>query len=155
MHVCNGAGGCLPQTKECASGYCFDGVCCDSACGGTCEACAEPGSIGTCLAVKGAPRTGRAPCVGAGTACGGQCDGTAPFSCAFPSADVTCGAGCAGASVQRCDGAGSSACVAPAPAGTSHSGGCARGAPGGADAKDCAATLALAAARLHRRRRNA
>ena len=33
---------------DCASQLCVDGVCCDTACTGTCEACNLPGTAGTC-----------------------------------------------------------------------------------------------------------
>lgn len=38
--IANGQG-CQAGT-ECASGFCVDGVCCDSACDGVCESCAAP-----------------------------------------------------------------------------------------------------------------
>lgn len=34
---------------ECGSGFCTDGVCCETACDGSCESCAGPGSKGICL----------------------------------------------------------------------------------------------------------
>ncbi len=55
---CDAAGTCQTGLKangstctagtECGSGNCVDGVCCDSACSGTCYACNNPGSEGTC-----------------------------------------------------------------------------------------------------------
>ncbi len=33
---------------ECSSGNCVDGVCCESACSGTCESCNLPGKVGRC-----------------------------------------------------------------------------------------------------------
>jgi hypothetical protein len=33
---------------DCTSGFCADGVCCNSSCGGTCQACNIAGSVGTC-----------------------------------------------------------------------------------------------------------
>src|SRR5262249_30208599 len=33
---------------ECASGNCVDGVCCNSACSGTCQACNIVGNVGAC-----------------------------------------------------------------------------------------------------------
>jgi MYXO-CTERM domain-containing protein len=36
---------------ECESGQCVDGICCSDACTGTCESCAVPGSIGSCVIV--------------------------------------------------------------------------------------------------------
>ncbi|HEY8922952.1 MAG TPA: hypothetical protein VIU64_01155, partial [Polyangia bacterium] len=59
--TCNGAGACvaLPDMKkangqpcsgatQCVSGFCADGVCCNTACGDACQSC----TTGTCLAVK-------------------------------------------------------------------------------------------------------
>ena len=56
--VCNGAGACVKVNGascggagECVSGFCTDGVCCESTCSGTCQACAavKTGSVnGTC-----------------------------------------------------------------------------------------------------------
>jgi hypothetical protein len=36
---------------ECASGFCTDGVCCETACGGICEKCNLSGQLGLCLPV--------------------------------------------------------------------------------------------------------
>jgi hypothetical protein len=33
---------------QCASGVCADGVCCSGGCDGACEACNQPGRVGTC-----------------------------------------------------------------------------------------------------------
>ncbi len=57
---CNGAGACgffptgaaCTLGAECVSGNCVDGVCCSSACGGTCKACNVAGSIGTCTNIS-------------------------------------------------------------------------------------------------------
>jgi len=59
--ACNGAGACaaLPDMKkangqpcsgtaQCVSGFCADGVCCNSACGDPCQSC----TTGACVAVK-------------------------------------------------------------------------------------------------------
>lgn len=91
--VCSSAG-------ECESGFCADGVCCNTACGGQCEACAGA-TKGTCTPVTGIPIAPRMPCTGAGTSCGGTCDGTST-SCTYVAAATICGASCAG----TCDGAG-------------------------------------------------
>src|ERR1700679_2845346 len=34
---------------QCATGFCFDGVCCQSDCSGVCQTCSAAGSVGTCL----------------------------------------------------------------------------------------------------------
>jgi hypothetical protein len=95
------------DARECSSDFCVDGVCCDQACSGQCQACGEPGSAGTCIAAKGKPRAPRVDCAGSGTTCGGQCDGVNIAACAYPTADQSCGTGCADAKHQACDGAGS------------------------------------------------
>lgn len=49
--VCDGKRGngqaCTDGT-QCLSNFCTDGVCCNAACGGTCQSCALGGSVGTC-----------------------------------------------------------------------------------------------------------
>jgi hypothetical protein len=75
--ACNGAGACVPLVSgvactlgaECASGNCVDGVCCNSACGGTCMACNLAGSQGTCSNVPDNTDPAN-ECVGA-TSCNG------------------------------------------------------------------------------------
>ncbi len=85
----------------CNSGFCVDGVCCNSACNGQCEAC-DTSNAGTCSPVSGPPHGARAACAGAGTLCGGSCDGMTTAACIYPSAQTICGAACDG----KCDGAG-------------------------------------------------
>jgi hypothetical protein len=55
--ACDGRGACrtargqrCTEAVACASGFCVDGVCCDSACGGPCRRCGD----GTCTAIVGA-----------------------------------------------------------------------------------------------------
>jgi hypothetical protein len=95
---------------QCASGFCRDGRCCGGACDGQCEACGESGSLGTCVAVKGAPRASRAACTGGEGACAARCDGANRRGCAFAPAVTTCGAdACAGGietHARTCDGVG-------------------------------------------------
>jgi hypothetical protein len=63
---------------DCASGHCFDGVCCQQDCSGACHSCALPGNVGTCtLADVGTDP--RSDCPDEGSAsCGmdGTCDGS-------------------------------------------------------------------------------
>jgi formylglycine-generating enzyme required for sulfatase activity len=57
-HYCSEANTCLPKTDaggvcsrpgHCVSGFCADGVCCTTACSGTCRGCRVPGMEGTCM----------------------------------------------------------------------------------------------------------
>jgi hypothetical protein len=119
---------------ECASGRLADGVCCNGACAGQCEACNLPGSVGTCVAVSGAPVGGRPACGGAG-ACAGFCDGVTRTGCAFPGATTACAAATCSdvigqATVSVCDGAGgcqttTTSCGLNRCAGTACGSGCA------------------------------
>ena len=138
------AGLCLPEKTngaacthggQCASGFCADGVCCNSACDGQCEACAESGSAGTCLAVTGSPRGVRLACASDQSLCGGTCNASTRTACTFPDATAACRAqSCAGGVVNAsalCDGAG--AC------GPLHTTACGRYTCSGASCKsDCA-----------------
>lgn len=75
---------------ECNSQYCVDGVCCDSACKGQCEACDVSGSEGVCSAVGGAPHGPRPACVGDNSTCDGTCDGQNRSSCDYPGTGTVC-----------------------------------------------------------------
>lgn len=80
-------------SEQCASGFCADGVCCDAACEGQCQACAEPKSVGTCLAVVGAPRGERPACAaGEDQPCAAAiCDGRESDHCAgFVGSETVC-----------------------------------------------------------------
>ncbi len=72
---------------ECAAGFCVDGVCCDRACDGACDACAVAAGAkadGVCSArargTDGAPSCGATRCDGEGDACPSTC--TADDVCA-------------------------------------------------------------------------
>ncbi|MDB4980905.1 MAG: Flagellar hook-length control protein FliK [Myxococcales bacterium] len=73
---------------ECASGNCVDGVCCDIACAGQCQACDINGSLGTCKTVtSGPPHRAATPVralCGGDPACGGTCNGVSPTKCTYP-----------------------------------------------------------------------
>jgi MYXO-CTERM domain-containing protein len=106
------AGLACTTRNECKSGlFCADGVCCDQACNGQCQACNEKGSEGSCVAVLGAPRGARTACKGDGSACNGTCDGINGGACTFPSASLACGDGCKDSKLSVCDGAGT--CLSP------------------------------------------
>jgi hypothetical protein len=63
------AEGCATNA-ECASGFCSDGVCCNSACDQACYSCHTSGSYGTCLPqLSGDDPTATPGCTGAKT-CG-------------------------------------------------------------------------------------
>jgi uncharacterized repeat protein (TIGR01451 family) len=119
-HYCDlGSGDCQPLVTQggscnadvqCVSGHCVDGVCCDMACDGQCEACNLTGSEGTCSARTGDPVGARPACAGAGATCGGTCDGQLRTACAYPGTSTTCGPPSCAAGVATlaalCDGAG-------------------------------------------------
>lgn len=105
------------KDSDCTSGFCADGVCCDTACKGQCEACDVTGSVGTCAVVAGEPHGTRTACEPGGTGvCARACDGVDRSKCNFAAktvvcADASCAAGSATAQ-STCDGAGS--CPTPA-----------------------------------------
>jgi len=77
--VCDGAGQCLKSNgqpcagaPECVSGFCADDFCCDTACGGECEACDLTAEEGTCSPVPTATDPA-AECSGPPV---GVCDGS-------------------------------------------------------------------------------
>jgi hypothetical protein len=77
--LCNGDGACIsPESDlgtactddtQCIGGRCFDGVCCDSECGGPCEACNAAGQEGRCSA---APTGSADPLCQTGRQCAGR-----------------------------------------------------------------------------------
>ena len=85
---------------DCASTFCAQGVCCKTACAGTCKSCAIAGSEGECIDVpSGADPLSQCADEGAMT-CGsdGTCDGAG--ACRAYSGATTCAA----AHVRRIDG---------------------------------------------------
>jgi hypothetical protein len=95
---------------DCASTFCADGVCCKSACTGTCQTCAAAGNVGSCIPADVATDP-RNDCSDQGAAtCGtdGFCDGTG--ACEKYVSGVACqSAGCTGSMLTfagRCDGLG-------------------------------------------------
>jgi hypothetical protein len=94
--------GACKASSECTSGFCVDGVCCSSACQGTCMACNLAGKMGRCSPVPAGDLPSRASdCVKSDvTTCGddGRCDGSGACS-KYPDG-TTCVAGvCTGAAV--------------------------------------------------------
>ncbi len=103
------------QATDCASGFCADGVCCNSACGAVCSEC---NSSGTCVAAASDDACEDVECP-AETECrvyeltnAGNCDalGACATAAACTSVDVQAGTPCANGE-GACDGAGQ--CVIP------------------------------------------
>ena len=97
-YFCSG-GLCKPKStdgkacgagNQCQSGFCVDGVCCDAACSGQCQACDSTGSVGTCTAVTGAPHGSRPACITDGSLCGGTCDGKLTSTCTYAGPGTVC-----------------------------------------------------------------
>jgi hypothetical protein len=113
--ACTGAGDCVPGyycnggacvaeraagatcfiAAECASGSCVDGVCCTTACAGTCMACSVArkggGVDGECGAVAAGTDPDSECSADSPTTCGqnGQCDGAG--ACAYYGTTTVCG----------------------------------------------------------------
>jgi hypothetical protein len=93
------------DATACQSGFVADGVCCDRACGGICEACDLATTKGTCTPVLGKPEATHGACPGApasGDACAAKtCDGKTGASCeAFVGPEVVCRASACASDVQ-------------------------------------------------------
>ena len=106
-HFCDSSNKCQAKknlgvtctsSAECASTYCADGVCCNTACTGKCMACAagnkqdtNPANSGTCNAAKQGTNPG-SQCVTSSDPCGEQnsCSGT-PGQCAQGASGKSCG----------------------------------------------------------------
>ena len=95
---------------DCMTNLCEQGICCASACAGTCQSCALPGTLGTCTNVP----TGQDPlnqcATGDPSTCGtdGSCNGTG--GCRLYPLGTSCGnATCTGStltSARACNGTG-------------------------------------------------
>lgn len=73
-----GLGQPCSQASQCKSGFCADGVCCESGCEGQCVFCALPSAAGRCVAIGPDVPDPRKACADQGPAsCGtnGLCDG--------------------------------------------------------------------------------
>ena len=103
-------GGRCTLDAGCATGFCVDGVCCESACEGLCESCAVDGLLGVCSAVpEGYDPRGDCP-IDSESTCGrsGVCSGLR--SCGlYPEGTVCSQPECVGETLieaGECDGAG-------------------------------------------------
>lgn len=123
---------------QCASTFCVDGVCCNNACAGQCQACDI--SPGTCSLVTSGPVHGARPICGGAGICGAQCTLTTAVTaaCLFAPMTTTCGPQtCKGSMLtlaRFCDGSGN--CTAGA------SGSCPSGLKCNADQTACLASCA-------------
>lgn len=104
------------QGSECESGFCVEGVCCESACDGACKSCVTSSAAGRCVPAD----VGTDPhndCADTGVdGCGtdGDCDGSGACR-RYPAGAICKALACTGAMLtpaSRCDGVG--ACVAGA-----------------------------------------
>ncbi|AUX42891.1 hypothetical protein SOCE26_043290 [Sorangium cellulosum] len=87
-------GAACTRDRQCDSGHCVDGFCCDYRCDGQCQACDVVNNVGRCTPVGTAlepepphPNEGgsfqREACPGEG-ACAGYCGGATDARCLFP-----------------------------------------------------------------------
>jgi hypothetical protein len=87
-------GGTCANAADCASGFCTDGICCDSTCDGQCNAC---DSTGHCKALDGAPpAAGKPACTFPAKLCEKGACGT---TCA---ADTDCASGASCNASKQC-----------------------------------------------------
>jgi hypothetical protein len=105
-------GAACALAADCNSGFCADGVCCQSACTDSCRSCAVAGSLGACIAAPADKSDPKNQCKVDPTApCGNDatCDGAGRCRVATagtPCADATC-AGPVAVAPKFCDGLGS------------------------------------------------
>jgi len=85
--------GCA-DAGECQSGICVDGVCCNGACTETCKRCNVVGSVGTCTAATGAPRTAGG-CGAYATCTAGACSTSCSTDAACASTHYCASSACA------------------------------------------------------------
>jgi len=121
--TCDSTGACKAKqgqtcqtATDCTGGLpCSDGYCCNSACGGSCQACNVPASLGTCttLAANAQPHTGHPPCTGTDPGCGGSCQGSA--TCSYPTSACGTASCTASGSYQAAGTCSNGACTMPPP----------------------------------------
>jgi hypothetical protein len=81
--VCDATSACKKKTgqscvvpTDCVSGFCTDGICCESACSGSCETCSAPPGKCTLRGARetGIPRCAPYACTGTSGACPSRCE---------------------------------------------------------------------------------
>jgi len=92
--ACNGSGKCMVEIgkkcgvgTQCLSGFCFNQVCCDAQCSGSCQACsiaAGATADGTCTALSNTPCDDGNACTTTDVCQTGTCMGNDPVLCADP-----------------------------------------------------------------------
>jgi hypothetical protein len=135
--ACDGSGSCKSKNgvtcssaSDCASGFCVDGVCCESACDGKCVSCNQAPSAGKCsgYAAGSDPEN---ECGRGHPGCRSTCNGAG--DCDYPQDGIPCG------NCMFCDGAG--LCLAPSdsrscgPGGTGGTSGTGGSGAGGASGR--------------------
>lgn len=115
---------------ECKSGFCVDGVCCNSTCDGQCNACDVAGSAGTCSPVIGAAPHGSRPQCAGNLACGesGACYDTCVSSAQCAAGSLCAAGSCVSASEYKLTGGGLLGCDVSGQRGSSASAASALGA---------------------------
>jgi hypothetical protein len=121
--TCDSTGACKAKqgqtcqtAADCAAGLpCADGYCCNSACGGSCQACNVATSLGTCttLAANAQPHSGHPPCTATDPGCGGSCLGSA--TCTYPASACGAASCTASGSYQAAGTCSNGLCTVPTP----------------------------------------
>jgi hypothetical protein len=108
-----GRGQTCAGADECGSGFCAQGVCCDSSCNGLCTSCALQSSLGTCTNVADGGKDPMSRCLDQGAmscATTGTCDGLGScrlYDAGTPCMPATCPSGSSTWTLTRtCDGKG-------------------------------------------------
>lgn len=102
------------KAEQCPSGFCTEGVCCDSECTKQCHSCVVPGSVGTCSPAL--PGTDPRHQCGPENTCSKTCSGTADGECVDASEGTECSPaqcffdGIHGATAATCSGPGDTDC---------------------------------------------
>ncbi|MFO0761084.1 MAG: hypothetical protein U0359_31690 [Byssovorax sp.] len=87
-----GQGKACSAGTDCASTFCADGVCCESACGAACQSCNQPNKLGICSAINmGQDNSPAGICSGTSTCANGVCKKLNGQPCAA-NAECTSGA---------------------------------------------------------------